>query len=115
MAHPVSAPLAELIRERHFQQNRKRLAQQIGGCCSTLAAYLTPREQHEPLDLFEMFEWLFEHLPVFAAPHLITQAENEGLAPEERDALVTASFQAAFAETVLDKQVRYGMRSMLEH
>jgi hypothetical protein len=44
VAHPVSVPLAELIRERHCQQNSKRLAQQVGGCCSTLAAYSGSRK-----------------------------------------------------------------------
>jgi hypothetical protein len=112
--HPVSAPLADLIRERHYQQNSRRLAQQVGGCCSTLAAYLTPREQQEPLDLFGVFEWLFDHLPVFAAPEVATQAEAEGLSPEEVRSLVAARFAAAFAERVQDKQIRYGVRLVRE-
>jgi len=110
VAYPVSLPLADLIRDRHYQQNSKRLAQQVGGCCSTLAAYLTPREQQEPLDLFGVFEWLFDQLPMFAAPEVATQAEAEGLSPEEVRSLVASRFAAAFAERVQDKQVRYGMR-----
>jgi len=98
LAHSVSALLVELI--------STRLAQQVGGCCSTLAAYLTPREQEEPLDLFGVFAWLFDHLPVIAAPEVVTQAEAEGLSPEAVRSLVAARFAAAFAERVEEKQVR---------
>ncbi|HEU5376126.1 MAG TPA: hypothetical protein VFV38_11845 [Ktedonobacteraceae bacterium] len=112
--HPVSAPLAELIRERHYQENSKRLAQQIGGCCSTLAAYLTPPDRSEPLDLFSVFEWLADTLPAYLAPELLLQAKADGLTPVETASLLWSHFEATFAETVRDKQVRRSLRSTFE-
>lgn len=112
--HPVSSPLAELIRERHYQQNSKRLAQQVGGCCSTLSAFLTPRNQSEPLDLLAVFEWLTDTLPAYLSPELFQQTEKENVSPEERNMLAWEHFERTFMETARHKQVRYGLRSTIE-
>jgi hypothetical protein len=112
--YPVSTPRAKLIRERQRQVNKKRLAQQIGGCCSTLSAWLTLRDAAEPLTLQEVFVWLDENLPVYTSSLLVQQREEEGLSPEERRELVQQHFDTTFTETVREKQVRYGLRSTLE-
>lgn len=111
---PLSLPLAELIRERQRQRNEKRLAQQIGGCCSTLAAWLTSRSATEPVTLVDVFLWLEENLPAYASPDLMKQAEEEGIPLEELRTLLDMRFDAAFSETVLDKQVLYGRRTLSE-
>jgi hypothetical protein len=114
LEHPVSLPRAELIRERHRERNNERLARQIGGCCSTLSAYLTPREAASPLSLLDVFEWLSDHLPAYLAPEIVAQAEQEGLSPQEINRLLWMRFESQFTETTIDKQVRYGLRSTLE-
>ncbi|HEU5373832.1 MAG TPA: hypothetical protein VFV38_00180 [Ktedonobacteraceae bacterium] len=110
----VSLPLVDLIRERQRQRNEKRLAQQIGGCCSTLAAWLTPRDASEPLDFVEVFFWLEKHLPVYALPELAEQATQENMTLDEVEMLLQERYLTNFAETVLDKQVRYNLRSTSE-
>lgn len=112
--HPISEPLAVLIRERQREVNLKKLAQQMGGCASTMSAWLTGRKAKEPLDLFAVFDWLMENLPAYAFPELVKQAQQEGIMPEDLSTLLHERYEALFTEKALDKQVRYGRRSTQE-
>jgi hypothetical protein len=107
--YPVSAPLAELIRERQRQRNEERLAQQIGGCCSTLSAFLTPVNQSSPLTLPQVFAWLRENLPLITSSD--KQASLEDLSLEQRRRL-KQRYDATFTTTAREKQVLYGLQSL---
>ncbi|MGH2507599.1 MAG: hypothetical protein ACRDHZ_09400 [Ktedonobacteraceae bacterium] len=93
-----ASPLAVLIRERQYQVNVKRLSQQIGGCASTLAAWLGSAGD----DLPTVFAWLVEHLPGYVL------ADLASIAPPD---LLRAEYDLQFADTVGEKRVLYGLQS----
>lgn len=92
---PASS-LAVLIRERQREVNVRRLAQQVGGCASTLAAWLGAAAD----DLPKVLEWLVDHLPAYALPDLAKVAPVE---------LLKEEYAVQFAETVEEKRVVYGL------
>lgn len=111
--YPVSLPLAELIRDRHIQFNRDRLARQVSGCCSTLAAFLTPRDAAEPLTFDDVFVWLMETLPTFlSTPELDKQQQRKDLSLEELRRLLQQQFDNVFLEAVREKLAKYHLRSV---
>ncbi len=112
--HPVSLPLAVLIRDRQRQINVKKLAQQMGGCASTMSAWLSEKDAPEPLTFFAVCDWLLENLPAYAFPHLAKQAEEEDVAPADLFAHLQERYEAVFTEKALDKQILYGRRSTIE-
>jgi hypothetical protein len=92
---PLS-PLADLIRQRHYEVNVRRLSQQIGGCASTLAAWLGG-----PVDsLPQVLDRLIELLPRYALPDLAK------VAPLDR---LQAEYAARFAERIAEKRAVYGL------
>lgn len=91
-----SSSLAALIRERRYEVNVKRLAQQVGGCASTLAAWLGGAAD----DLPSVLSWLVEHLPGYALADLATVAPL---------ALVQAEFAVQFTEKIAEKRAVYGL------
>ena len=92
----ASSPLAVLIRQRHYEVNVKRLSQQMGGCASTLAAWLGGSAD----DLPTVLSWLMEHLPAYAL------ADLAKVAPAD---LLKAEYDRHFTETVAEKRDTYGL------
>jgi hypothetical protein len=97
---PIS-DLATLIRQRHYQVNVKRLAQQIGGCASTLAAWLGGLPGSSQVDdLPSVLRWLVNHLPAIALPELVDAVSLVQLKSE---------YATQFAEIVAEKRAVYGV------
>lgn len=92
---PVS-PLAVLVRQRHYEVNVKRLAQQVGGCATTLAAWLAGSVDSLP----EVLAYLVDHLPAYALPDLAKVAPLE---------LLKAEYATQFAEKVAERRAIYGL------
>lgn len=96
-----ASPLAVLVRQRHYEINVKRLAQQVGGCASTLAAWLGGLPDAAPVDdLPSVFEWLYHNLPAYALPDLAKVASLVQLRSE---------YEVQFEETVAEKRAVYGV------
>jgi hypothetical protein len=92
---PASS-LATLIRERHYEENIKRLAVQVGGCASTLAAWL-----HGSADtLPAVLDYLVDHLPAYTLSDL-AQVVPVDLLEEE--------YARRFEEKVEEKRSLYGV------
>lgn len=98
---PIS-PLAALIRQRHYEINVKRLSQQIGGCASTLAAWLGGSVDTLP----KVLEHLLVSLPAYALPDLANVAPV---------GMLTAAYAKVFAENVGEKRAIYGLASEVQH
>ncbi len=92
----AASSLEVLIRERHYEVNVKRLSQQVGGCASTLAAWLGGSVD----DLPKVLSWLVDHLPGYALPDLAKVAPME---------LLQAEYALQFADTIAEKQAVYGL------
>ncbi len=82
---PVS-PIGEIIRQRHFEVIIKRLAQQMGGYSSTLAAWLGGSCEN----VVQVFAWLIKRLPVYALPDLASVLPADLLGDEYVGAIMHA-------------------------
>lgn len=92
---PTSS-LAALIRKRHREVNVKRMAQQVGGCLSTLTAWIEGSAD----DLPAILTYLVDHLPAYVLSDLA------GIVPVDR---LEAEFAKHFAAQVSEKRALYGI------
>ncbi len=96
-----ASPLATLVRQRHYEINVRQLAQQVGGCMSTLAAWLGGLSGAGPIDdLPSVFEWLYDHLPAYALPDLAKVMPLVHL---------QAEYEVQFEQAITEKRSLYGV------
>lgn len=95
---PASS-LVTLLRKRHYEENQKRLTQQVGGCLSTLSAWLRGNAD----DLPSILTYLQERLPAYALPKLAKVAPLEKL---------QEAFARQFAKKVAEKRALYDLPEM---
>jgi hypothetical protein len=114
-----SSSIGALIRERIRQVNILQLVRQIGGCTSTLSAWLGGKQDDLPLtgveqvpiltqaqDYHFVLHWLHEHMPRYVMAALVARVNPDH--PE----LLWKKYGAKFAGDVQNKRVLYGLQAI---
>jgi hypothetical protein len=115
---PASS-IGSLIRERIRQINIQQLVRQIGGCTSTLSAWLGGKQDDFPLvgieqvpilkqiqDYHFVLHWLHEHMPRYVMAALVAQINPE------RPEILWTKYGAKFADDVQNKHVLYELQAI---
>jgi hypothetical protein len=114
-----SSSIGSLIRERIRQVNIEQLVRQIGGCTSTLSAWLGGKQNELPIEGVEqvpiltqtqdyhfVLHWLHEHMPRYVMAALVARVNPE------RPEMLWKKYGAKFAGDVQNKRVLYGLQAV---